>query len=114
MPPTAANMETDRTLPLRCYAYGDGDGWGAICTDLDIAVDGPSLDDVKASLAACIELYLEGVAESPPEERPRLLARRSPWRLRAKLAGLAWLRGVLGPNGRPRGFVLRPHLPAAA
>lgn len=114
MPPTAANMETDRTLPLRCHAYGDGDGWGAICTDLDIAVDGSSLDDVKASLAACIELYLEGVAESPPEERPRLLARRSPWRLRARLAGLAWLHGFLGRNGRPRGFVLRPHLPAAA
>lgn len=99
-----------RTLPLRCYAYGGGDGWGAICTDLDIAVDGSSLDDVKASLAACIELYLEGVAESPPEERPRLLARRSPWRLRARLAGLAWLRGVLGRNGRVPGSRRRQRL----
>lgn len=99
-----------RTLPLRCYAYGDGDGWGAVCTDLDIAVDGSSLDDVKASLAACIELYLEGVAESPPEERPRLLARRSPWRLRARLAGLAWLRGVPGRNGRVPGSRRRQRL----
>ena len=103
-----------RTLPLRCYAYGDGGGWGAVCADLDIAVDGSSRDDVKASPAACIALYPEGVAGSPPEERPRLLARRSPWRLRARLAGLAWLCGVLGRNGRLRGFVLRPHLPAPA
>ena len=44
------------------------------------------LDEVKASLATCIELYLEGVNELPAEERPRLLTRRTPWHVRAKLA----------------------------
>ena len=105
-------MRAERTLPLRCYAYGNGNGWEAICTDLDIAVDGASLEDVKASLATCVELYLEGVAESPPEERSRLLARRSPWGVRAKLASLTWLDGILNLNSRPPGFVLQSRAPA--
>ena len=101
-------------LALRCYARRNGQRWHAICTDLDIAADGESLHDAKASLAECIDLYLEAVAESPPEERPRLLARRSPWRIRAGYAGLARLSGLLDRDSRPQGFVLQSHVPASA
>ena len=42
-----------------CYAHGHEGGWQAICVDLDIAVDGTSLQEVRASLATSIDLYLE-------------------------------------------------------
>ena len=53
---------------LQCYAYRRGQRWHAICTDLDIAVDGESLLAVVASLETCIDMYLERVAELPAEE----------------------------------------------
>ena len=74
------------TLELRCYAYRDGQGWEAICVDLDLSTFAASRDEVRASLAACIEMYLERVAELPVDEQPRFLVRRSPWHLRARLA----------------------------
>ena len=40
-------------LTLRCYARVCENQWHAICTDLDVAADGPSVEEAKASLAAC-------------------------------------------------------------
>ena len=99
---------------LRCHAWREGRRWHAICTDLDIAADGASFEDAKASLSACIDLYLEAVAESPPEERHRLLHRRAPWHVRAKLAMWTALHGLLGGNDRSQGFVLQSHAPVNA
>ena len=99
---------------LRCHASRDGLGWHAICTDLDIAADGASFEDAEASLSVCIDLYLEAVAESPPEDRHRMLRRRAPWHVRAKLAMWAALHGLLGANDRSRGFVLRSRAPINA
>ena len=99
------------TLMLRCYAYRDGQGWEAICVDLDIATFAASLDEVKASLTTCIEMYLERVAELPVDEQPRLLARRSPWHLRTKLALMTWLSGLRGSADGSLGFTFEPHVP---
>lgn len=79
------------SVAFRCYAYGDGRRWQGICTDLDIAVDGASFEDVRESLTTCIELYLDGLDELPVDAQRRLLARKAPWCLRAKLAVLAWV-----------------------
>ena len=88
---------------LRCYAYGRPNDWEAICIDLDIAVNGTTLQEVTESLGVCISLYLEAVANSPEEDQHRLLHRRSPWHVRAKLAcwaRLPWISsGVSGPMG---------------
>ena len=100
------------SLTFRCHAYGNGESWEAICVDLDIATFGASLDEVKASLATCVEMYLEAVAESPPEEQRRLLARRAPWHVRAKLAALTWLFSLRGDTRRSLQFTVRPHAAA--
>lgn len=73
-------------MKLLCYAFRSGDGWEAICTDLDIAVHGDDQDSVRASLESAIDMYLEAVAELPELERRPLLLRRSPLLLRLRLA----------------------------
>ena len=99
-------------LELRCYAYRDGEAWEAICVDLDIATFAGTLDEVKESLAVCIDMYLERVAELPSEEQHGFLTRRSPWHLRIKLAVLTWLSGLRGDADRARYFTLQYHVPA--
>ena len=99
-------------LTLQCYACRDGDTWEAICVDFDIATFAPSLDEVKASLVTCVELFLEGVAEAPPEDRKSLLRRRSPWHLRAKLATLTWLSRLRNDARQALQFTLQSSVPA--
>lgn len=108
----AARSDTEVILTLQCYAYRDGDTWEAICVDLDIATFAPSLDEVKASLVTCIELFLEGVAEAPPEDRRPLLRRRSPWHLRAKLAALTWSSRLRNDARQALQFTLHSSVPA--
>ena len=108
----AARSDTEVILTLQCYAYRDGDTWEAICVDFDIATFASSLDEVKASLVTCIELFLEGVAEAPPEDRRLLLRRRSPWLLRAKLATLTWLSRLRNDAHRALQFTLQSSVPA--
>ena len=108
----AARSDTDVILTLQCYAYRDGDRWEAICVDFDIATFAPNLDEVKASLATCIELFLEGVAEASPEDRRLLLRRRSPWHLRAKLAALTWFSRLRNDARHALQFTLQSSVPA--
>lgn len=96
---------------LKCYAYRRGEHWHAICTDLDIAVDGESLRSVVASLETCIDLYLETVAELPAAERGSFLTRRAPWRVRASLAISTWFHRLKGADERDtRSFLLEPQV----
>lgn len=101
-------------LTLQCYARLCGDQWHAICTDLDVAADGASLGEAKASLATCIELYLEGIKTMPPGDRHALLTRRAPWHVRAKMAFLSSLQRPQGDSATSLGFVLAPHSPSPA
>ena len=71
---------------LRCYAYGRGDAWEAICVDLDLAVTGHSLADVKARLSQAIESYVRDAIAESPEVARRLLYRSAPWYVRARHA----------------------------
>ena len=99
-------------LELCCYAYRDGETWEAICVDFDIATFAPSLDEVQASLTTCIELFLEGAAEAPPEDQKRLLRRRSPWLLRARLAAFPWLSKLRSDAHQILQFTLQPNVSA--
>ena len=76
---------------LRCYAYGSGASWEAICIDLNVAVCGNSRQEVRASLRTAVDLYLETVADLPTAEQDGFLSRRAPWHTRAKLAIWTWL-----------------------
>ena len=99
---------------LQCYAYRRGGRWHAICTDLDIAVDGESLQAVAASLGTGIDMYLESVAELPAEERGAFLTRRAPWRIRAFLAAWTRLHHLKGAGKRrARSFLLESHVVAS-
>ena len=83
------------TRTLHCYAEGRDGDWEAICLDLDIAVQGPSFEDVSASLREAITLYLEAVGDLEPQERRALLDRSAPLRVRLRFLGHA-VRGLLG------------------
>ena len=96
---------------LRCYAYGSGDSWQAICTDLDIAVEGGSFQEARESLESCIKMYLERVSELPEAERRELLGRKSPWHLRGRLAWKAWLSSIRNHPAYQE-FIVPSHLPA--
>ena len=112
MPDESRLSGEESPLSLRCYAFGSGDSWEAICVDFDIAVSGTSLGEVRSSLETGIELYLEEVAEAAPEDRRYLLSRRSPWRVRAMLRLRVWTDGLFADVGGFRQFTLEPHLPA--
>ena len=99
---------------FQCYAYTRGGGWHAICTDLDIAVDGASRRAVEGSLATALDMYLEWVSELPREEQARFLARRAPWHVRLEMAALTRIGRLIGAGDRSRGFVLQSHMPARA
>ena len=114
MPEIAAEPRFDRDgspLSLRCYAFGSGRSWEAICVDFDIAASGPSLAEVQSSLETGIELYLEEVAEADADDRRYLLGRRSPWHVRAKLLFRGWTDGLFAGVGGCRKFTLQPRLP---
>ena len=100
------------SLKFRCYSYGNGENWEAVCVDLDIAVFGASANEVEEALDRCIQMYLERVADLPPEERRRFLTRKSPWYVRFKLALMTWLYSLRGTGDRSREFTLRPQIPA--
>ena len=86
--------------------------WEAICVAFDIATFGDSLDEVKASLATCIKMYLEEIEALPIADRRHLLKRRSPWYVRAKLALMTWLSGLRGNARRVLQFTLRWQAPS--
>lgn len=89
---------------FRCYAYGRGLQWQALCIDLDLAVRGSSFQEVKASLAKAIDMYLETMTDLPADEQRQLLPRRSPRHVRTRLHVLAWLHGICGMDNLHRVF----------
>lgn len=67
---------------LRCYAHGRTGDWQAICLDLDIAVQGTSLEEVQRTLNRAIETYIEDAMNEAPADRDRLLNRQAPFFVR--------------------------------
>lgn len=102
----------DKELRLRCYAYGSGSNWEAICADLDIAVFGASAGEVETSLRTAIELHLETLADLPASEQRKFLVRQAPWHVRAKLAFMTWLNGLMRHHEHRQSFVFYPQLAA--
>ena len=97
---------------LRCYAYGSGASWEAICIDLNVAVCGNSQPEVRTSLGMAVDLYLETVATLPAAERDGFLSRRAPWHTRAKLAILTWFSVLRSDRSRLEAFIFQSQVPA--
>ena len=70
------------SLVTKSYVWGKNDDWEGICTTLDIATQGVSLQDVGKSLQNAVEDYFEELIDLHPHERKKLLNRKSPLRLR--------------------------------
>lgn len=52
-----------KTYPtlLRCYARPEGDHYIGQCLELDLAVQGDSLPEVRRKMEACLQSYLESL-----------------------------------------------------
>lgn len=74
---------------LHCYAEGQDGDWEAICLELDVAVQGNSFEEVFKSLREAVSLYLETVADLPPEQQPALLHRPVPLLVRLRFLARA-------------------------
>lgn len=73
----------DMANTFRCVAEGcDDHGWQAICLDLDIAVEGRTLADVKARLSEAVSLHVREAMKLPERDRQRLLTRQVPFSLK--------------------------------
>lgn len=103
------NRKPDLRRTLLCYAHGHEGQWQGICLDLDIAVQGRSLEDVKQRLERSIQSYVESAGREDAGTRERLLRRRAPlWvRLRALTHFIvATLRHRNGDRESRAGFTL--------
>lgn len=99
---------------LHCYLFGHDGAWQAICVDLDIAVQGASRMEVQEQLKDMILLYIEEALKEDPATAEKLLSRRTPALVRARLlANLIWYRikaAVHGSNGdSASGFTIPCH-----
>lgn len=95
---------------FRCYVFGSGQSWEGLCVDLDIGAQGSSPKEVLDRLGDAIDCYIDAVMDLDSErDRERLLNRRSPLWLRAKLACGAWLcRHVPNFTGFVSGLLKQP------
>ncbi len=85
---------------LHCYLFGHDGAWQAICVDLDIAVQGTSRMEVQEQLKDMIGVYIEEALKEEPVIAQRLLSRRAPALVRARLfANLIWYRIKSALNG---------------
>lgn len=69
-----------------CTSQQSAGEWEALCLDLDIAVQGRSLPEVRSKLADAIAGYIEDAKAEEPRVRDRLLSRRAPLWTRLKVA----------------------------
>ena len=68
---------------FRCYMHGKGSGWEAICTDLDISVQGDSFEDAKSLLNEALVGFFEALEGDSEVDQKRFLKRKSPLWLRS-------------------------------
>ena len=70
------------TMKFRCYIWGKDSDWQALCTDLDIAVQGSSYDVTKTLLSEAIDGFLHEVEKLLANDQNEFLNRRAPLYLR--------------------------------
>jgi predicted RNase H-like HicB family nuclease len=58
-----------KTLQLTAVLEKEGDGYVALCPDLDIASQGGSLEEAQANLREAVELFLECADPQEIKER---------------------------------------------
>lgn len=59
-----------RTIKLTAVIEREGDGYVALCPELDVASQGGTVDEARANLHEAVELFIESA--SPKELQDRL------------------------------------------
>ncbi|MBI3953480.1 MAG: type II toxin-antitoxin system HicB family antitoxin [Chloroflexi bacterium] len=70
------------TFTFTGVILGEGNDYGALCVELDVASQGHTMEEAKAKLLEAVSLYVESAIESnlplirptPPQEDPRQTA----------------------------------------
>ncbi len=71
---------TPKDLILRCYGRQiDQQKWYGVCLDLNLAVEAPSINELRVKMKEIISSYLETVLDTEDVNSvPDLLSRRAP------------------------------------
>jgi predicted RNase H-like HicB family nuclease len=57
------------TLLLTAWVQREGDGWVALCPELDVASQGDSVEQARANLREAVELFLECASDGEIRQR---------------------------------------------
>lgn len=66
-----AGVDVTRTLPFTAIIERDGDGFNALCPELDVATQGATVEEARTNLAEAITLLLESADPAEIDERLR-------------------------------------------
>jgi predicted RNase H-like HicB family nuclease len=77
-----------RVFPLRGYTKPEGDGFVAICVDLDIVAQGKTLKEATQICSELIEEYIAFVLENYPDKIQQYIPRLAPEEIVAEYNGL--------------------------
>ena len=90
-------------MKFLCVASSRDDKvWQALCLDLDLAVQGCSLDEAKERLREAVSEYVRSADEEPEPLRSQLLARKAPLSVRLAWGARILLSRALAISGRSR------------
>lgn len=90
-----------KPLLFRCYARRTEGVWVAMCVDLTLAVQGDSLEEVKAKLGAQISDYVRDALTVDHAYAEQLLSRAAPLRYRLEYHAIRLLLRAMRLLGRP-------------
>jgi hypothetical protein len=76
--------------------HGHGTEREGLCLDLDIAVHGQSLDEVKTTFEQAVVSYIEDAVKEDEATRNRLVRRRAPFLVRRAWALRIFYRSIFG------------------
>lgn len=57
------------TRTFTALVQREGDGWVALCPELDVASQGQTIEDARGNLREAIELFLETAGEAEIQQR---------------------------------------------
>lgn len=57
------------TRTFTALVQREGDGWVALCLELDVASQGETIEEARANLREAVELFLETASEAEVELR---------------------------------------------
>ncbi len=70
-----------RQLKLTAVIEREGDGYSALCPEIDVASQGMTVDEARANLREAADLFFESASEAKVEERLHYKVRVEPFEM---------------------------------